>query len=36
MTGFALVDEPHTTIMYSDAVGSLVVSFLKSGSFAHE
>ncbi len=35
MTDFVTVDETHTTIMYSDAVGALAVDFLKNGMFSH-
>jgi len=34
MTDFVTVDETHTTIMYSDAVGTLVVDFLKNERFS--
>ena len=34
MTDLVMVDETHTTIMYSDAVAALVVDFLKNGRFS--
>lgn len=33
MTDFITVDAPHTSMMFSDAVGSQVVAFLRTGRF---
>ena len=34
MTGFVTVEEPHTTMMASEAVAAHVVTFLQTGSLA--